>query len=255
MTEKKVCIGKETFGLTKKDFEEKLRKIIENHRTNSRLIGSPRDFVLRSCRLTETWFKLSNDPDVEVYLRNQEIAGGRKVKMISLERGGSRQPVSKAKLVDSLYPAKKISSSATLEEKHFNSVKSAMRNGISPQLRGFRDRVELPRVCYLTGKTIRKGMRTDIDHVGTSFSELADNFIRENSITYVDVCLVGPPTAKRFKDTALWESWKEYHEEKACYALVCASANRSKGNEGYETPSDLIGSFSSGDPEDLSLDF
>ena len=255
MTEKKTCIGKETLGLTKKDFEEKIRKIIENHRTNSRLIGPPRDFVLRSCRLTETWSKLSNDPDVCVYVRNQDIAGGRKVKMLSLERGNSKQPVSKSKLVDSLYPSKRIATSASPEERHFNSVKAAMRSGISSQLKSFRESVKYPRVCYLTGKTIRKGMKTDIDHVGLSFSEIADNFLRENSLKYVDLPLIGPPTAKRFRDSDLWDSWRDYHEENAKYAIVCASANRSKGTEGYQTPPDLIGSFAAESPEDLSLDF
>jgi hypothetical protein len=255
MTGKVTSLGKETFGLTKKDYDAELRRIIENHRTNSRLIGSPRDLILRSCRLTQTWEKLANDPDVLVYIRNQDIAGGRKVKMICLERAGSRQPVSKSKLVDALYPAKKIATSATPEEKHFNMVKAAMRGGVSPQLKNYRQLVELPRVCYLTGRTIRRGMKTDVDHVGIAFSEIADNFIRENCLTYVDVALIGPPTAKRFKDQGLWESWKEYHEDKACFALVFASANRSKGNEGYQTPTNLIGSFAAEGPESLSLDF
>lgn len=248
-------IGKETFGLTKKDYTEKLSRIIENHRANSRLVGEPRDFILRSCRLSPTWVKLSNDLDVNVYLRNVDTAGGRKVKMISLERGGSKQPVPKAKLIDSLYPAKKIATSASLEEKHYNAVKTAMRGAIYYQLKNFRDSLNFPITCYLTGKSIRRGMRTDVDHVGLSFAEIADSFVRLNSLTYTDISLTGPPTAKRFKDEILWKDWKTYHEAKARFSLVCASANRSKGSEGYETPSELLGSFSKQDPEDLSLDF
>ena len=248
-------IGKETFGLTKKDYTEKLSRIIENHRANSRLVGEPRDFVLRSCRLSPTWVKLSNDLDVNVYLRNVETAGGRKVKMISLERGGSKQPVPKAKLIDSLYPAKKIATSASLEERHYNAVKAAMRNGISSQLKNFRESVKLPITCYLTGKSIRRGMKTDVDHVGLSFAEIADSFVKLNALTYVEISLTGPPTAKKFKDEILWKDWKLYHEAKAKFSLVYASANRSKGCEGYETLPELLGSFSKRDPEDLSLDF
>ena len=248
-------IGKETFGLTKKDYSEKLSRIVENHRANSRLVGEPRDFVLRSCRLSPTWVKLSNDPDVYVYLRNIVIAGGRKVKMISLERGSSQQPVSKSKLIDFLYPAKKIATSASSEQQHYNAVKAAMRGGISSQLSDFRDSITLPLTCYLTGKKIRRGMRTDVDHAGLSFAEIADSFVKLNSMTYTDIFLTGPPTAKKFKDEILWKDWKVYHEAKARFSLVCASANRSKGCEGYETPPELLGTFSKQGPEDLALDF
>jgi hypothetical protein len=255
MEDRKVSLGKETFGLTKKDYEGELRRIINNHRVNTRIIGSPRDFILRSCKLTETWGKLANDPEVSIYTRNIEISGGRKIKMLCLERGSSRQPLSKSKLIDSLYPAKKIATSASPEEKHYNSVKAAMRGGVSSQLRDFRKSKKLPTVCYLTGKKIRPGMKIDVDHVGLSFSELADKFILENSLKYVDISLEGPPTAKRFRDKDLWESWIDYHEETARLALACSSANRSKGSEGYQTPPDILGSFTAANPEELSLDF
>lgn len=248
-------IGKETFGLTKGEYKDKLNRIISNHRANSRLIGEPREFVLRSCRLSERWKKLSNDPEVLVYLRNVETAGERRIKMISLERGSTKQPVPKGKLIDELYPARKIATSATEEEKHYNTVKAAMRLAVKDQLKEFRDSVSLPSLCYLSGMKIRRGMKTDVDHVGVTFSELADSFIRMKNLVYTDVILIGPPTAKKFKDKVLWEEWQDYHLQKAKFALVCASANRSKGCEGYQTPCELYGSFSAESPEDLSLDF
>jgi hypothetical protein len=250
-----MAIGKDTFDLTKKDYTAKLGRIISNHRANSKLIGEPAEFVLRSCRLTETWEKLARDPDVVVYLRNVDIAGGRKVKMLSLERGGTKQPISKSKLVDALYPVKKIATTATVEEKHYNAVKSAMRNAVHFQLKSFRDAVQLPCVCTITGKYIRPGMRTDVDHIGTSFSELADRFVALKKLTYADIALQGPPTGKHFKDKQLWVEWEAYHLAFARFALVCASANRSKGSEGYKTPEELYGSFKAEDPETLSLDF
>ena len=250
-----MSIGKTTFNLNKGEYSEKLGRIINNHRANSRIIGEPREFILRSCRLTEQWLKLSNDPEVLVYLRNIDIAGGHKVKMLSLEVKTTKQPISKSKLVDALYPVKKIKTSATPEEKHYNAVKAAMRNAVLKQLKSFRALATMPTECYLTGKVLRKGNRTDVDHVGCSFAELADSFMVLNDLRYTDVALVGPPTGKKFKDSTLWLGWQDFHEERAEFALVCASANRRKGCGDYATPSELYGSFASENPESLSLDF
>jgi len=248
-------LGKQTFNLNKGEYSTKLSRIIANHRVNSRLIGEPLEFILRSCRLTDQWQKLGADPETVVYLRNVDISAGRKIKMLSLERSGTKQPVSKSKLIDALYPVKKIATTATAEEKHYNGVKAAMRRAVTSQLTGFRDLQALPVECYLTGKHIRRGMRTDVDHVGTPFSALCDQFLLLRDLKYTDIALVGPPTGKHFKDTVLWVAWQDHHREHARYALVCASANRSKGSDGYTTPPDLYGSFAAEDPESLSLDF
>ena len=98
-------------------------------------------------------------------------------------------------------------------------------------------------------------MRTDIDHIGRTFSEIADAFIREKCLNYSLITLKGPPTAKVFADQELWQQWIAFHLRYARYSLTLASANRSKGASGYETPVELLGSFSKEDPEDLALDF
>ena len=250
-----MTLGKDTFGISKTEFSQKLGKIVQNFRANSRVIGEPREFILRACKLTEQWGKMASDPEVVVYLRNLDIAGGRKVKMISLERGGTKQPVPKQKLLDALYPPKKIATSATPEEKHYNAVKAAMRGGITYQLRAYRDSCTLPCVCYLSGKQIRPGMKTDIDHIGMTFSEICDEFVREKCLKYSLVTLKGPPTAKVFADSELWAQWVAFHLQKARYSLTLASANRSKGCGDYVTPRELLGSFAKETPEDLSLDF
>ena len=250
-----MSIGKDTFNLNKTQYIERLARIILNHRAGSRLIGEPAEFLLRSCRLTEQWGKLAGDPAVLVYLRNVELAGGRKVKMLVLERGTTKQPVPKAKLVEALYPTKKTVATATAEEKHFNDVKSAMRNATHQQLKKFRDAVKFPVVCHITGKNIRLGQKTDIDHIGMPFSELADRFVSSKSLKYSDITLVGPPNNKSFRDKQLWGEWVAFHLQHARYALVHASANRSKGSDGYTTPEELYGSFAAEDPNDLSLDF
>ena len=250
-----MSIGKETFDLNKTEFSQKIGRIIQNFRASSKLIGEPREFVIRCCKLTEKWGKLANDPEVIVYLRNIDTAGGRRVKMLVLERGGTQQPVPKAQLVSALYPPKKTATTATPEEKHYNAVKAAMRNGIFYQLKSFRDNCSLPCVCYLTGKQIRPGMRTDIDHIGMTFSEICDEFVREKSLNYSRITLKGPPTAKVFADNVLWQEWVAFHLQKARYALTLASANRSKGADGYTTDPELLGTFAKEDPEDLALDF
>ncbi|ATW62807.1 hypothetical protein SCBWM1_gp123 [Synechococcus phage S-CBWM1] len=252
-----MSLGKETFELNKKEFTSRIDGIVKNYRCNSRVIGEARSFVIRACSLTSQWKKLATDPDTKVYLRNVDIAnGGRKVKMICLERGGTRQPVSKSKLLDNLYPAKKIATTATPEEKHYNSVRSAMRNAIQWQLTKFRDYSEYPLRCRLTGKRLLRGMRTDVDHYGMPLAQIADNFLSEKGLRYIDILLVGPQTNKRFKDKGLWEEWQNYHLEHCKLSIVCASANRSKGADGYVTPKEIIGSYQSLDSDgDISLDF
>jgi hypothetical protein len=250
-----MTLGKDTFNLNKSEFNQKLGKIITNHRAGSKIIGEPKEFIIRCCKLSDRWAKLANDPETLVYLRYNEIAGGRRIKMIHLERGITKQPVPKNQLVDSLYPTKKIATTATPEEKHYNAVKAAMRGGIFYQLKSFRDGCGEGIVCSITGKKIRPGMRTDVDHIGLTFSEIADNFVREKGLNYSRIALKGPPTAKVFSDQELWQQWVAYHLQYARFSLTLASANRSKGCGEYTTPSELYGSFVAEDPEDLSLDF
>jgi len=250
-----MSIGKETFNLNKTEFSQKIGRIIQNFRASSKLIGEPREFVIRCCKLTEQWGKLANDPEVIIYLRNIDTAGGRKVKMISLERGTTKQPVPKQKLVDALYPPKKIATTATPEEKHYNAVKVAMRGGITYQLKAFRDSCGLPCICYLSGKQIRPGMKSDVDHIGMTFSEICDEFMREKCLKYSSITLKGPPTAKVFADSTLWQEWIAFHMAKARYSITLSSANRSKGADGYTTDPELLGTFAKEDPEDLALDF
>jgi len=250
-----MTLGATTFGLNKSEFSKKLSNIIKNFRANSKLIGEPKEFILRCCKLTERWSKLANDLETVIYLRYNDISGGRRVKMIYLERGNTKQPIPKNQILDALYPAKKISTTATPEEKHFNAVKAAMRYAIQHQLKAFRDACGPANICYLTGLKLRPYSKTDVDHIGMPFSEIADKFLQSQNLRYTDITLKGPPTAKVFTDTLLWVKWIDFHEENAKFALVCSSANRSKGSDGYSVDSALIGSFKSEDPEDLALDF
>jgi hypothetical protein len=248
--------AKDTLGLNKGEFTKKIDSIIKNFRCNSKLIGKSKEFVLRSCALSGRWSKMALDPETSVYIRNIEIANsGRKVKMLSLERGGTRQPVPKSKLLDELYPAKRIATSATPEQKHYNAVRTAMRNGINHQIREFREGSSFPVTCRITERKLLKGSRVDVDHWGKPFAQIADEFLERVGKRYIDIVLVGPPSSKRFKDSELWEDWQEYHLNNCFLTIVCASANRSKGADGYKTPSYLIGSYESEDEEEISLNF
>jgi hypothetical protein len=94
-----------------------------------------------------------------------------------------------------------------------------------------------------------------VDHVGLTFSEIADSFVTAKGLKYTDITLKGPPTAKIFTDRKLWEEWWAWHLQYARYSLTLASANRSKGCGDYTTPPELLGSFKTDDPTCLSLDF
>lgn len=248
-------LGKETLGLTKKDFTEKIGRIIDSHRANARIIGEPREFILRSCRLSDRWVKMAQKPEVTLYCRYQDLAGGRRIKMLSLEAGDSKQPVPKGKLVEELYPTKETASTATLEEKHFNAVKAAMRRGVDSQLKEYKSSVQYPIECMVTGRRLIRGARVDVDHYGKPFAQIADEWVAHNMLTYSGIVLCGPPTAKRMKEDVLWISWKEWHREHARLAVVCAKANRSKGAAGYATPVEIIGSFKPTAEDEIDLDF
>lgn len=248
-------IGKDTFGLNKGEFSDKLSRIVDAHRAGSKIIGSPRDFIITACRLADRFSKVANEDGTEVRVENWPC-GPRKVKMAVLKRpDGFKQPVPKQKLVDALYPPRRTVRTPNLERKHVTAVRAAMRQLVDYQLRNYRKTLEYPIECYVTGKQLRPGMRVDIDHLGKPFVQLADEWVENLGLTYCDLALVGPPNLKKFKDAALNDSWVMFHEEHSRLIPVCAAANRSKGAGEYETPQPLVGSFKKEDPEDIDLEF
>ena len=240
----------------KGDFSKSLSNIISNHRAGSRLLGKPRDFILTACRLSERFSKVANEPGTEVYLRSKKI-GPRKVKCLTLKRktDGFEQPVMKGQLVDQLYPAKKIATSASPEKKNALAVRSAMRAAVDYQLRNFRKQVRLPAECVHTGRQIRIGMRWDVDHIGKPFLQLCDEWVALQELTYLDLTLVGPPNLKKFKDNKLQKHWILWHETHCTLAPSLPKANRSQGAGDYQASEALLGSLKKEDPEDVDLDF
>jgi hypothetical protein len=250
-----MSIGKDTFGIGKGDFSSKFSRIVNAHRAGSKLIGEPRNFIITACRLASRFSKVANEPDVEVRVENWQC-GPRKVKMAILKRpDGFKQPVPKNQLVDQLYPPRETVRKPNLERKHVSSVRAAMRQLVDAQLRRYRSSLEYPIECHVTGKSLRPGMRVDIDHLGKPFVQLADEWVSSLGITYCDLTLCGPPNLKRFKEAKYNDAWQIFHEDNARLIAVCAAANRSKGASGYETPSDVLGSFAKTSDEEIDLAF
>ena len=67
-----MSIAKEALGLNKGEFQKKLGSIVDSHRTGSKIIGKPRDFLLTACRLSDRFSKVANEPGVEVRLKNMK---------------------------------------------------------------------------------------------------------------------------------------------------------------------------------------
>ena len=251
-----MSIAREVLGIGKGEFSKKFSDIVNNHRVGSKLLGKPKDFILTACRLTDRWSKVANDPSVEVRIKSVK-AGPRKVKMVVLVRtsDGREQPCGKGQIVDQLYPAKKISTSASPEKRHALKVRSAMRAAVDCQLRDWRKTVRFPAECVHTGRQIRKGMRWDVDHIGKPFLQLCDEWVELQGLTYLDLTLIGPPNLKRFKDSKLQAHWSLYHETHATLAPSLPKANRAAGSGEYQASEALLGSLKKGEPDDVDLDF
>ena len=251
-----MSVAKETLGLNKGEFQKKLANIVDSHRVGTKIIGKPREFILLSCRMCESYSKVANDPTVEVRLKSTRM-GPRKVKCLYLIRksDGREQPVPRGKLVDCLYPPKKIATSASPEKKHALAVRAAMRTAVDYQLRAFRKSVRLPAECVHTERQIRIGMRWDVDHIGKPFLQLCDEWVALHELTYLDLTLIGPPNLKKFKDDKLQKHWVLWHETHATLAPSLPKANRSAGSGEYQASEALLGSLKKEDPEDVDLDF
>jgi hypothetical protein len=250
-----MTVGKDVFSLTKGEFSKKFSRVVDSHRAGSKLIGEPKNFILKAARLAERFSTVANEPDVELRVKMWPC-GPRRVKMAVMKRGdGKEYPIPKNQLVDALYPPRQTVRTPNLERKHVTAVRAAMRQLVDSQLRAYRKTLQYPLECHVTGKQLRPGMRVDIDHLGRPFVQIADEWVASLGLTYCDLALVGPPNLKRFKDKAFNDTWSLYHEDHARLIAVCAAANRSKGSGDYATPPEVIGSFEKKTDEEIDLEF
>lgn len=247
--------------MNKGEFDKAFSAIVKKYPCRTKIVGKDKQFLLEACRGCSRYATLATDPNTEVRVGNHTIASNRKVKMIFLHKDGGAWgvPVSKKVVVDTLYPPKprKGKGEVTPEKKHRNQVLSAMRHMVDYQLSDYRQSVTYPIECWRSGFALRKGMKTDVDHIGDPFIKLAEDFLRDNGLLFVNVFLKGRANAKVFRDDSLAAAWKKFHQERAVLALVLSSENRSVGCGGYEVDESLLGSFT-GEGEEgstLSLDF
>jgi len=242
-------------SLTKKDYTEKLSRIISSYRSGTKVIGEARNFILTSLQLSDKYLKISERPDLEIYIKNWQC-GPRKVKMIVVKQeSGKEIPISKQKLVDSIYPPKPRSNRSSLEKQYSLKVRAMMRQLVDYQLREYRKSLRFPNECWETKRQILASTKIDIDHISKPFMQIADEWLDSMNLTYSEVEMIGPPNLKKFKQPELNYLWKEFHQENARLAPVLSSVNRSKGSRGYETLDHLLGSFKPSSPEEIDLDF
>lgn len=259
MALKKLTIQGEEHG--KGSFSKTLTAIITNHRAGAKLIGKPGLFVLQACGMCDKWTVVANRACTEVRVANKQI-GPRKVKMIVLrtisEKDGKSHDVMvpKQQLVDALFPAKKREATDTPENAHYKKVRGAMRNAVSYQMKKAREKIDWGFAeCCNTGKLLRQSMKIDIDHFGSCFAELCDEWLAFEGLTYCDVMLAGPPNNKKIKEKDLESSWMNFHHRRANLRPSLASANRSKGADDYATPVESIGTFKAQSDGEMSLDW
>lgn len=180
--------------------------------------------------------------EVSYIPRMIKIASGRHVRMLCAEykspEGKSQQIcISKTKAIEEAFPKKtREGSSSSLDKtKKISNVRASMRLSIQSQISKFRKSVSWPTVCVETGAILYQHDKTHVDHAGTSpFVKLVEDWLEANDLYYSSIDLVGPPTAKRFKDESLTKSWQKFHKENAQLEMISASYNMAKGANNWE---------------------
>lgn len=242
-------------GLSKKEYTEKISRIINSYRSGARIIGPAKDFIMTSFQLSERFMTLADKLNLQIYIKNWQC-GPRKVKMVvAVQENGKEIPIPKQKLIDSLYPPKPRSNKPSIEKQHSLRVRAMMRQLVDYQLKDYRRSIKFPTECWETKKQILASTKLDIDHISKPFVQIADEFLQSLELTYSEVEMSGPPNLKRFKDSELNKLWQTFHQENCRLAPVLSSVNRSKGSRGYETPDSLLGSFKPTSDDDVDLDF
>lgn len=232
--------------MNKGEFGKAVTKIVKKYPCRMEILGEDKDLILESCKKVSRYQKLASEEGVIVKTGWHQLPNKRKVKMIFLSRKGTRFriPVSKSVLVETLYPTKRRGNSQSPEKVHRGKVLQAMRNMVAYQLSDYRNSLSYPLTCWRSQRRIIKGMKCDVDHIGDPFVKIAEDFLDEKSLKFAEVILAGTVNDKRFKDPELQEEWEDFHEERACLALVLSSVNRSAGSGDYSSREELLGSFS-----------
>lgn len=183
---------------TKKQLNIILREIIKK---NGKLSIDDSKIIYKILHSSEKYSFI--DESYFFYISNYKLPNNRPVKMIFASNGQKKIPLPKNKLISEVFPSKR-------KESHSSRVKKAARNIIYPQIKTYRDRVELPIICPLSHNTLYSWRDIHIDHV-VPFIYLFNSWLEELNMPIDDVELIGPPSNKVFKNKRLTESWYNYH--------------------------------------------
>lgn len=240
--------------MNKTEFGKKFSYLVRKYAARTYILGKDKKFIIESCSKVDRYQTLAKEEDIQVTVGYQKISNNRRVKMIFLKRKGTKfkVPVSKAKVLEALYPTKRRKKTSP-EKMHRTKVIAAMRNMVAYQLKEYRSSLEYPLVCWRSQEVIRRGMKCDVDHIHKPFIQLAEEWLKEQKLTFCGLNLKGPVNNKIFVDPEKVDSWLSYHREHSRFALVLAKYNRSAGCGEYTPDAELVGSFK--ESKGLSLDF
>lgn len=214
--------------ITKKQAEEFISSITKKYRVGRSIKNLDLDLLKLILSLSPKYRNIFEKVDEYCFkIDNYSIATGRKVKMIFAclaKNPNVCLPISKSKLISSIWPPKKKKA----DDLHLAAVKSAARLIITPQIKKFRESVELPTRCALTQKKLTNWTNIHIDHI-EPFSILFSQWLDINNLNPYDIALCGAQTAKTFVDEGLIKSWYDFHQTHASLQAVHKTANLKKG--------------------------
>lgn len=124
-------------------------------------------------------------------------------------------------------------------EEFIKDVKSALRNEshFGSKKQYFKDNAYYNNDKYNGKCNNCKIITTDIttDHYPTTYLEIFDDFINENSIKLSNINIFENNNCEiRMEDNDLASKWRDYHDNKAKYRLLCKSCNSRFGCYDYK---------------------
>lgn len=211
--------------MNKNQFSIKWKSLCDYYDVDSIIGQEDLQWLFSTLSMTKTYKKISPNTHY-ITLKYFKIKNFSRVKMfhaISLFQDGVEIPIAKTKVINQLYPPKKIKKS-----NHVNDVKSASRNVVQPQIKEFRKQVKLPIICPLSGIKLTNWKDIHIDH-SYPFILMFNEWMDINELKFDDIQLKGYRNSKTFKLKNFEESWYDYHEKNSILQAVHKKANMSKG--------------------------
>lgn len=215
---------------SKKVTEQILKEIIKSTRLNCKMNDENTKRFINILKHSSAYGNIYLNADKYFFkVANYTIANGKRVRMIfaCLKYNEQCMPISKTKLLDSIYGKKKKTEQQKIAS-YISDVKAAARNEIDYQIREYRETVELPIRCPLSGRKLTNWSNIHVDHKDP-FIDLFMDWLDMLGINPIDIVLDGPATNRRFRSEELKQSWRNYHNDNAILQAVSRKANLRKG--------------------------